>query len=155
MCGEGRGRRARKERIQWKWACRSLITPYSCDLSPSRMLSRALLSQKGREGRASRAGNNTKNEKQTEAQSAESNRDKVKRIIYHLVLICSLLYPTPPPSFSGGAIGRLSIALAFEDWLWRMRRTGLCQNKRSSNVWGVWRLSRRSLQKSRQGTAAA
>ncbi len=45
---EGR-QRDRKERIQWKSVSWSLITLSFCDLFPSRMLSRALLSQKERE----------------------------------------------------------------------------------------------------------
>lgn len=60
LCVEKRGKRwveremeiqrDSKLRIQWKSASRSLITLSSCDLTLSRMLSRALLSQRQKRG---------------------------------------------------------------------------------------------------------
>lgn len=79
--------RDRKLRIQWKSPSRSLITLFSCDLTPSRMLSMALLSQ--REG----GKRIRKDEKKQAAAEPRIQRatETAKRIIYHLVLVFSFL----------------------------------------------------------------
>lgn len=85
--------RDRKPRIQWKSASQTLITLFSCDLTPSRMLSTALLSQREKGGKKEEEEMNKKDKKKKTVAAAEPRiwraAETAKRIIYHLVLVFS------------------------------------------------------------------
>lgn len=132
-----------KLRIQRKSASRSLITLSSCDLTLSRMLSRALLSQrkKGGEGLVKKWIKRIKKQPVAPIRIQRAT-EKAKGIIYHLVLVFSF----PPALLFCRRNWKIIHCPCFEDWFWGRRQTALSQNKRSSNGLSVWQFSKSSLQ---------